>query len=108
MIETELSIYVSPVTILAHEAAHAVKYDDVLNSFNKEQQLEYIISIKKGIEEMRVITGPEQDAARKHGEIRIDSVTRSNHTGGIKYILVPTQISVEELSELIYERNNLL
>ena len=70
--------YVSPATILNHEADHALQHITHYNQYKKDR--------KKGSdsqydtkEERRVITGSEQKTARKLGEINKDEVTRTNH-----------------------------
>ncbi len=107
-------IYVSPATTLAHEAAHAARYDEVLNSADPNAKTEYEKSSQSksndaygSDEEERVITTVEQYAARKHGEIRNDQVTRTNHYEG-HLISLPNEISPSDLSKMIFEHNNLL
>ena len=107
-------IYVSPATTLAHEAAHAARYDEVLNSADPNAKTEYEKSSQSksndaygSDEEERVITTVEQYAARKHGEIRNDQVTRTNHYEG-HLISLPNEISPSDLSKKIFENNNLL
>ena len=114
LVETPDNIYVSPATILAHESAHAVKYDEILQSNDATERKQYINSVQSipdyeyfSKEEFRVITGPEQTAARKHREIRNDQVTRKSHKNS-KLIPIPDGISFEELSKSIFEHNNLL
>lgn len=58
-------------------------------------------------EEEEVIKTTEQSAARKHGEIRNDQVTRTNHNGGYLISLL-NEISPSDLSKMIFEHNNLL
>jgi uncharacterized protein RhaS with RHS repeats len=70
----------SPATVLNHEADHANQYDKKPEQFKKD--------IKKGSdkqydtkEEKRVITGSEQETAKKNGEIKEGEVTRKDHQG---------------------------
>ena len=114
VIETSDNILISPATVLAHEAAHAVKYDQVLNSNDESMQKSYIESLNsndnneyKSKEEERVITGTEQTAARKHGEIRNDQVTRKKHKGA-RFVHLQNISKPEELSRQLFEHNNLL
>ena len=111
--ESPANILVSPATTLAHEAAHAVRYDNALNSNDPDVWLDYIRSLQKDStneyrsrEEEIVITTTEQSAARKHREIREDQVTRNSHNNG-KLIRIDTDLSPEDLSKSIFEHNNL-
>ena len=114
MFVSDDEIYVSPVTTLAHEAAHAARYDEALNSTDPNVKTEYKKSRQSKLndaygsdEEEEIIITVEQSAARKHGEIRNDQVTRTNHNGG--YIIsLPNEISPSDLSKFIFEHNNLL
>ena len=113
IIETTDNIYISPATILSHEANHAAEYDRVMqcdsnserSKLNKAKEpnsdSEY-----ENKEERRVITGVEQKAARKHGEIRRDQVTRKNHEYR-DVIRIPDGISPETLSNKLFEHNNI-
>jgi hypothetical protein len=76
---TTNGVEMSPATVLGHEADHAVQ-----NVENPKQQQKD--GIKNGSpyenkEEERVITGSEQETAKKHGEIKDGEVTRTNHNG---------------------------
>ena len=111
---TDDYINMSPATILAHEAAHASEYDRVMNSGSlKEKAL--LDAMKrpdsdpdyKTLEERRVITGPEQEVARRHGEIREDQVTRKNHKVLKRTICIPYDMTPEELSKSLFEYNSL-
>ena len=78
-LETDLGNILSPMTILEHEAAHSLRYAYNPGTFIREN-----ILIRKGYEfkeEERVITGPEQVAARANNEITKGTVTRTNHQG---------------------------
>ena len=111
---TDEYINMSPATILAHEAAHASEYDRVMNSGSPEEKAR-LGAMKKPesdpdydtLEERRVITGPEQVAARKHGEIREDQVTRKNHKILKRAISIPYEMTPEELSKSLFEHNKL-
>ena len=75
--QTDEGIWLSPATVLAHEAGHAKKYDQ-----NPAQFVEDINTVDKQYknkEERRNITTTEQRAAKKHKEIKEDGVTRKNH-----------------------------
>ena len=90
--QTSSYILLSPATVLAHEAAHAVRYDRAVKDGTKDQ---WIADSKKqtdsqydSIEEKNVITTTEQSAALKHGEIKQGQVTRTDHTGERYYVTV--------------------
>ena len=114
IVETTEYLYMSPMTVLAHEAAHAAIFDEVLHSDDNEFKKNYIESLRKidnyeydNIQEYIIITGTEQVAARKLGEIRYDQVTRKDHRHN-NVIIIPEGISmVELLNNMIYEHNNL-
>jgi hypothetical protein len=77
-IKTTNGFKLSPATVLGHEADHGQQW---LN--NPEQ---YILDVKQPAgsyykkEEKRVITGSEQDTAKKHGEIKESETTRYDHS----------------------------
>ena len=107
-------INMSPATVLAHEAAHASEYDRVKNAGCLEEMARLDAMKKENsdpdygtLEERRIITGTEQEAARKHGEIRQDQVTRRNHNILNRTISVPDKMTPEELSKSLFEQNNL-
>ena len=111
---TDDYINMSPATILAHEAAHASEYDRVKNSgSSKEKSRLSAMKQEKSdpeydtLEERRVITGPEQEAARKHREIRENQVTRRNHKILKSTLSVPDEMTPEELSKSLFEHNSL-
>ena len=114
IVETAEHIYISPATILAHEASHGERYDRAIQSEDIAEKIK--LSADKTpnsdeqystLEERRVITGPEQVAARKHGEIRPDQVTRKDHEYTNK-ISIPDGTSVDSITKFIIEHNNLL
>ena len=85
---TEEGHIVSPTTILNHEVDHALQHDQ-----NPEQFFNDINTPDPNYgdkEEKRVITGSEQDTARKLGEIKEGEVTRTSHSGAI---LIPVTSS---------------
>lgn len=101
------------MTILAHEAAHAAIFDKVLHSDDNEFKKNYIESLRNidnyeydNIQEYIIITGTEQVAARKLGEIRDDQVTRKDHRLN-NVIIITEGMSMVELLNRIYEHNNL-
>ena len=87
LLTTEAHI-LSPTTVLNHEIDHALQDDQ-----NPEQ---YRADIKiddqsyKDKEEERVITGSEQETAKKHGEIKEGEVTRRDHYGTFYETTGPT------------------
>jgi len=77
---TDNGILCSPSTVLNHEADHANKYDQDPKSYKKDKKRG--TDSKYGSkEERRVITGSEQDTAKKNGETKEGEVTRTNHNG---------------------------
>lgn len=97
---------------MAHEADHAQKYDSVENSNDESAKQQFIASTLEGTdntykseEERRVITGTEQTAARKHGEIRNDQVTRTSYKCKNVNINV-SNMKPEEIPNYLYENNN--
>ena len=111
--ESPDNLLISPATTLAHEAAHAVRYDNAVNSNNPDVKSDYIRTLQydptndfDSVEEEIVITTTEQSAARKHGEIRNDQVTRKGHKNG-KLIPIYSSMSPEDVSKSIFEHNNL-
>ena len=113
IVETTEYLYMSPMTILAHEAAHAAIFDEVLHSDDNEFKKNYIESSRNidnyeydNIQEYIIITGTEQVAARKLGEIRYDQVIRKDHRLN-NVIIITEGMSMVELLNRIYEHNNL-
>ena len=111
--ESPENMFVSPATTLAHEVSHALRYDTAMNSDDPDVKANYIRALQSDSankygsqEEEIVITTTEQSAARKHGEIRKDQVTRKGHTSG-KLISIGSDMSPEDLSKSIFEHNNL-
>ena len=75
----------SPATTLAHEFGHAYRFDSLLQQGYQQNEIITIMSKETGdeydnTEEKRVITTTEQYAARAHGEIDPDQVTRTRHS----------------------------
>ena len=107
ILETNEGLRISPATILAHEMAHAVKYDSISNDIELEQYERTLIEDNtnpyKNREEQRVIMNIEQNAAKKHGEIGDQQTTRFDH-GGRKMIRIP-EIHPEILSIFIFKYN---
>lgn len=103
------NVMISSVTVLAHEASHAAKYDSVRH--NQEALAAYNASRDKKDknnpyltkEEERVITTTEQYAAHKHGEIPEWIVTRKDHS--IKDMKIPPHHATI-LDVLIYVVNS--
>ena len=95
----------SPTAILNHEIDHALQYDT-----NMEQMIQDIIpdnSPYSNLEEKRVITGSEQDTAKKLGEINEGEVTRRDHRG-YRYDTtgVTSTQGINELDEVVIKPNN--
>ena len=81
----ETGIIRSPVTSLAHEIGHAKRYNEAYENNDIEAYQKRSIrgsdSQYSTLEERVVITTTEQVAARRHGEIIDNEVTRYNHQG---------------------------
>jgi RHS repeat-associated protein len=76
---TDNGVVISPATVLNHEADHALQE---LNHPEQKAKDRNIPDTNYGNkEEKRVITGTEQETAKKHGEIKEGEVTRTNHGG---------------------------
>lgn len=112
LIQTDEQILMSPATVLAHEADHAQKYDEIIRRNDPVATALYNDSVKSESdkqydkkEERRVIEGTEQIAAKKHGEIRYDQKTRTNHFGKQRNENI-SNMSPEEISRYIYEFHN--
>ena len=109
---TKDHMHLSPATTLAHEAAHAAAYDKVISTDNDDDDRE-LNQMKTPnsdpqfdtLHERSIVAGPEQIAARKHGEIREDQITRKN-----KYLRpqlnVPKGYTPEQVSKAVFEHNN--
>lgn len=69
----------APATVFNHEADHANQKLKKPQQFAKDANTKD--SQYKNAEEKRVITGSEQETARKHGEINENEVTRTDHKG---------------------------
>ena len=85
---TDEGVTLSPATILNHEADHALQH--VKNPAQRKQDLNTSDPDYDNLEEKRVITGSEQETARKHGEIKGNEVTRKNHNGSKYETISPT------------------
>ena len=76
---TNNALELSPTTVLNHEIDHAVQFDQ-----NRQQQIKDASMQDENYgnkEERRVITGSEQETAKKLGEIGKTEVTRTDHAG---------------------------
>ena len=76
---TKNGTIISPATVFNHEADHANQKLKKPQQFAKDANTKD--SQYKNAEEKRVITGSEQETARKHGEINENEVTRTDHKG---------------------------
>jgi len=86
--KTDLGVVLSPATILAHEADHAL--DDLTNAKAHSDRKKVHDLNYENAEEKRVITGSEQKTAYANGEIRSGRVTRRNHEGKTVYTISAT------------------
>jgi RHS repeat-associated protein len=109
--QTGDGIQISPATMLAHEANHAKRYDETQSDVAAKASFEN--DTRRGsdpeygtLEERRVIEGTEQDAARKHGEIGPDQVTRKTHKEKSVTWISTFGSTPEMISEAIFKHNN--
>lgn len=94
-----------PATILAHEAKHAIQKDEMPLSVFNEKRKKDIDNPYDNILEQEVITTTEQIAARKHGDIENNDITRKNHSGRLINITnLPDKFLVEDFKEQIKEK----
>ena len=90
-------VELSPTSVLNHEIDHALQFDKNPRQFKKDansQNSQYDTD-----EEQRVITGSEQETARKLGEINEGEVTREDHRGQLYETTGPT--STQNVLEVI-------
>ncbi len=85
---TDNLVELSPTTVLNHEADHGLQSDKNPDQLKKDKDIPDKDFGDK--EEERVITGSEQDTARRLGEIEADEVTRTNHGGSLYPTTGPT------------------
>ena len=83
----------SPAEVINHEAAHAVQYDENQEQYQKDHDTEN--ADYKNEEEKRVITGPEQETAKKMGKLKDGEVTRATHKA--TPIIVVSPINTEKV-----------
>ena len=76
---TDNGFFLSPATVLNHEADHALR--ELTDPIQKKKDLMRIDVQYGNAEERRVIEGSEQRTAYKHGEIEEGEITRNNHNG---------------------------
>jgi RHS repeat-associated protein len=84
---TDEFVFMSPATVLNHEADHVLQ--GLENPEQKRTDKKTADKYYENNEEKRVITGSEQETARKHGEINKDEVTRKNHNGSAYETISP-------------------
>jgi len=107
MLLTNNGISLSPTTILNHEADHANQNDK-----NPEQQKnDHLQEVPNygNKEEERVVTGSEQETAKKMGEIKDGEVTRTDHGGTLYKTDSPTStemINIPTVSVKKEEKND--
>ena len=113
--KTDSEMWLSPATMLDHEAEHAVVYDRyATGKMTNEEIIEYSKSKERGsdkdygtIHERNVIEFREQSTARKHGEIDNSQVTRRNH----KISMVKGDVAnktPQEIETIVRSNNELL
>ena len=90
-------IELSPTSVLNHEIDHALQFDKNPQQFRKDANSkndQYDTD-----EEKRVITGSEQETAKKLEEIKDGEVTREDHKGTLYETISPT--STQSIYEII-------
>lgn len=101
-IMTDNDVLLSPITALAHELGHAAAYDKDKKSYlERKSEFDNEYGNK---EERRVIEKTEQYAARVHGELMQNQITRENHSG-ILYKSFNKSWSVEDIVRYVYLHN---
>ncbi len=105
--DDETNIMCSPLTTLAHEAGHAAHYIKDANSYRANANT--IVNKYDRAEEQITITTTEQYAARKHGEISGDQVTRFKHYSTMYPGVQPdfTAMSMKQILNYVIENNKL-
>ena len=100
--ETDLGSFLSPASILAHEADHALSAmtDAKAHSLRKDTT----DSLYENAEEKRVITGTEQKTALANGEIQRGYVTRRNHEGETVYTEGVTSNIIDQAATAYYRQ----
>lgn len=100
----------SPTTSLAHEFGHVNQFEKTLHNGTLD---EFYDSLEKvdgnaygSIEEARNIETTEQYAARRHGEIREDTITRFDHESTEFEEIDAYSMTPEELSKHLFNRYN--
>jgi len=70
----------SPTAVLNHEVDHANQFDKKPDEYKKDR-VHGTDAQYESKEERRVITGSEQETAKKLGEIKEGEITRKDHAG---------------------------
>jgi RHS repeat-associated protein len=84
--ESANDVKLSPATLLNHEGDHALQANTNSSQYKKDTDPKTGNDKQYGQkEERRVITGVEQETAKKHGEIKDGQVTRTDHESGKTY-----------------------
>ena len=105
--DDETDIMRSPLTTLAHEAGHAAHYIKDADAYYTNA----ITTVNKYncVEELITITTTEQYAARKHGELFGNQVTRFKHYSTLYPGEQPdfTKMTMEQILNYVIENNKL-
>lgn len=80
--QTSNKIWISPATGAAHEFGHGAQYDKSLKDENVKYENNVPDQQYGNKEEHRNTMTTEQNAAKKHGEIKDGQWTRTDHTLG--------------------------
>ena len=101
---SDRNIVVSPSTIFAHEADHAISYlTDARAHSDRKNRLRD--DSYDNDEEYRVITGSEQLMARANGEITGNQVTRNSHRHNRVITIGVTSNVVDENATRYYKKH---
>ena len=108
-LSTEGDYILSPMEVLQHEFDHGVhdgtNHEEHVDSSMKDNKNPY-----DSKEEQRVITGSEQDTAKKLGKLREGQKTRTNHSGKLivtedvtssRFLRLPGQSEDESMDEFV-------
>lgn len=94
--KTETGVVLSPATIFAHEADHAI--DDLTDNASHYYRKDTRDDNYDNAEEKRVITGSEQKVAKANGELSTATTSRFSHNGTTVYTLSPTSNEIDPIA----------
>ena len=104
MLLTNKGVSLSPTSILNHEADHANQSDKHPEQQKVDQKQDN--PMYGNNEEKRVITGSEQETAKKLGEIKDGEVTRTDHGGTLFPTSSPTSTEITNIPTISTPKEN--